>query len=365
MSLTSVTLSGENILHNISSLKRLAGNRKICAVVKANAYGHGLKEIISLTENVVDYFQLDDIDELRLLRSYTKVPVLLLGYIMENEMEEALKLGCIPVVFEVRQLMMINNIGVKQNKKIVVHIEVDALLGRLGIPANEVRHLLNKHSQYPFIHCEYVYAHFSDLEDSNNLSHALKQHRTFLNEIGNWPYHIAATSGLLTDSKNNWGGEIIRLGIGMYGLWPSTALQINSEKLLQLKPVLSWKTKIAQVKTLPAGFPVGYGQTYITEKETKVAIIPQRYSDGYDRGFSNNCEVLIRGSRCPVIGRIAMNMFTVDVTGVPGVTHGDEVVLLGKQGTDEITAEELAERIGTINYEIIARISPLLLRKVC
>ena len=131
-----------------------------------------------------------------------------------------------------------------------------------------------------------------------------------------------------------------------------------------LKSVLAWKTKIAQIKTLPAGYTVGYGLTYRTKKETKIALIPQGYADGLDRGLSNKGEVLIHGKRCKILGRVSMNMFTADVSHLPKVKIEDEVVILGHQGEEEITAEELAKKLGTINYEITARISALLPRVV-
>ena len=157
--------------------------------------------------------------------------------------------------------------------------------------------------------------------------------------------------------------DLVRPGIGLYGMWPSDDLKerLGKEGLV-LKPVLRWVTHIAQVKTLPAGHPVGYGLTFVTSKPTKIAVIPQGYSDGYDRGLSNKGEVLIGGTRCPVLGRVAMNMFVADVSHLESVNREDEVVLLGAQRGERITAEEIAGRLDTINYEITTRISPLLPR---
>jgi alanine racemase len=148
-------------------------------------------------------------------------------------------------------------------------------------------------------------------------------------------------------------------------MWPSNDLKerMESEKFF-LKPVMRWVTHIAQVKTVPENYTIGYGLTHVTERITKIAVIPQGYSDGYDRGFSNNGEVLVGGRRCAILGRVAMNMFVVDVSHLGGVKVEDKVVLLGKQGEEEITAEELADRIGTINYEITTRVCPLLERVV-
>ena len=145
-------------------------------------------------------------------------------------------------------------------------------------------------------------------------------------------------------------------------MWPGEHIKDSYMGKLNLKPVMTWKTKIAQIKTLPAGYAVGYGLTYMTEKETKIAVIPVGYADGYDRGLSNIGEVLIGGTRCKILGRVAMNMFVVNVNHLKSVMIEDEVVILGKQGQEEITAEEIAEKINTINYEITTRISTLLPR---
>ena len=146
-------------------------------------------------------------------------------------------------------------------------------------------------------------------------------------------------------------------------MYPSAALSRRHETL-QLKPVMRWVSHLAQVKTLPPGHPVGYGLTYVTWRETRIGIVPQGYSDGFDRGLSNCGDVLVRGKRCPVIGRVAMNMFAVDLTRVPDAVAEDEVVLLGSSGEEQITAEEMATKLGTINYEVVTRISPLLPRTV-
>src|SRR5262249_962720 len=150
--------------------------------------------------------------------------------------------------------------------------------------------------------------------------------------------------------------------IGAYGLWPSEHLEFFHGKEMTLKPVLSWKTHVAQVKTLPAGRTVGYGLSYMTKKETKIALIPQGYADGLVRSLSNKGEILIGGTRCKLIGRVSMNMCVADVSHLPKVKEGDEVVIIGTQGKNKISAEEIAEWSGTINYEAVTRISPLLPR---
>ncbi|MEI8174768.1 MAG: alanine racemase C-terminal domain-containing protein, partial [bacterium] len=158
--------------------------------------------------------------------------------------------------------------------------------------------------------------------------------------------------------------SLVRLGIGVYGMWPSPDIKKIYENKIKIKPILSWKTKIAQIKILPTGSTIGYGLTYTTKEKTKIAIIPQGYADGFYRDFSNNGEVLIGGTRCKVLGRVSMNMFAVNVNHLLKVKIEDDVVILGRQNKNEILAEELALKFGTINYEITTRINSLLPRIV-
>ena len=176
---------------------------------------------------------------------------------------------------------------------------------------------------------------------------------------------MSATSGLLVYEKGVGIHPLVRLGIGTYGLWPSELLKkVYGKSKFKLKPVLAWKTKIAQIKILPKGNTIGYGLTYKTKKETKIAVIPQGYADGFDRGFSNNGYVLIGGTRCKILGRVMMNMVVADISHLKKTKQEDEVVILGCQGNEEITAEEMAKRIDTVNYEITTCISALLPRVI-
>ena len=369
-SLSSIELSRENLLHNISVVRNLLGpDKKLIAVVKANAYGHGMREVASIIESHVDYFQVDDFQELVELRKQTQKPILVFGYMANDEVLVSVRdynatLG----IFEndPKRFEQINEVGRSLGKKINVHIEVDALLGRLGVLAKDAKECVEQIRRYEHISIEALYGHFSDIEDSGDLSHAHAQCEALrkASEEAGVPYYISATSGILADPKNNWGGSMVRLGIGLYGLWPSERMREVGGSNITLKPVLTWKTKIAQIKILPKDYPIGYGRTVITHKETKIAVIPQGYSDGYDRGLSNKGEVLVRGVRCKMLGRVAMNMFVVDVSHMPEVFREDEVVIVGVQGNEEISAEELAEKAGTINYEIVARVSALLPRNV-
>ena len=218
-----------------------------------------------------------------------------------------------------------------------------------------------------------MYSHFANIEDTTDFTHAQKQIDMYQEalklsrEAGftNLETHISATSGLMVYEKDTGANTIVRIGIGGYGMWPSEPLKRNFQKKgFELKPVLSWKTHVAQVKTLQKGMTVGYGLTHVTQKETLIALIPQGYADGFPRTLSNTGMVLIGGRRCAVLGRVSMNMFVVDATNVPEAKEGDEVVIIGEQGDKSISAQEVADRSGTINYEATTRISPLLPRIV-
>ena len=221
---------------------------------------------------------------------------------------------------------------------------------------------------------EGVSTHFANIEDTLNHDYAEKQLDIFqdaLNRVRDQDedppiIHTACTAAVILFPRTHF--NMLRAGIGIYGLWPSreTYLSTIMGKLYvpDLKPVLSWKTRIAQLKTIPEGSYVGYGCAFKTCRETRLAVLPVGYSDGYDRKMGNTSYVLINGKRAPVIGRVCMNLMMIDVTDIPDVKLEDEVILLGKNGDAVISAESMAEWTGTINYEVVTRISPLLERKI-
>lgn len=339
-------------------------------MVKGNAYGHGLPEVVSILDESADYFQIDDLDELRELRKISAKPVLLLGYVAKAAIEEALALGCELAIYDVERLPVLQK-AADSGKPVRIHLKIDALLGRQGLLPTELDDFLAELRHYPGIELVAAYAHFANIEDTTDLGHALAQAQLFefchrkIADAG-WPNlgrHLSATSGLMTIEGSGVPNDIVRLGVGLYGLYPSAALA-RTHADLGLRPAMRWVSHLAQVKILPVGHPVGYGLTFIAPREIRIGIVPQGYADGFDRGLSNVGEVLVRGRRCSVLGRVAMNMFAADLSALPDAQAEDEVVLLGRQGGQEITAEEIAFRIGTINYEVTTRTSPLLPRSV-
>ncbi|MBI3888573.1 alanine racemase [Candidatus Nomurabacteria bacterium] len=373
-SLSRIELSRASLIHNIKQFKSLANKgTKFAVAIKGNAYGHGQNEIAKIIEPYIDYFQVDDVEELEQLRRVSRKKTLVLGYVQKSDLKKSVELGCTLSIFSLKQASTLSLMAKSANVIQEVQVPVDAYLGREGFLLSELPKLFREIKKHKNIKLTGIYAHFANIEDTIDFSHAQKQIAEFDKAIklaGEFKFkdlqtHISATSGLLIYEKNKKIHPLVRLGIGVYGMWPSKQLRsLYLNKIFNLKPAMSWKTKIAQVKVLPAGMTIGYGLTFKTKKETKIAVIPQGYADGFDRGFSNNGEVLIHKTRCKILGRVMMNMFVVDVSHLKNAKQEDEVVILGKQGKEQITAEELAERINTINYEITTRVSALLPRVV-
>ena len=370
--LSYIEISKKNILHNFSLIRSyIHRDAKIICVIKANAYGHGQNEVAQILEDHADYFQVDDAQELKLLREVSQKPALVLGYVAKSEIKDVLEMDGILAVYDLEQVREISKIAKTLNKTAVVHVKIDARLGRQGVLVSDAQNFAKELKKLGNVKIDGIYSHFANIEDTTDFSHAQKQIDSYKQALDIFraegfaevKSHISSTAGTLVYEKNQMPSSLVRLGIGLYGMWPSVELRKKNEKDdFKFEPVMRWVTHIAQVKTLPANYSIGYGLTYVTSKETKVAVIPQGYSDGFDRGLSSIGEVLIGGQRCPVLGRIAMNMFVADVSQLDNVSVEDEVVLLGKQGEGEITAEEIAEKIGTINYEITTRTLSLLPR---
>ncbi|MFA6076685.1 MAG: alanine racemase [Candidatus Paceibacterota bacterium] len=395
--LSYIEISKKNLIHNIKQFRNLIkAGTKISVAIKGNAYGHGQNIVAKILEPHVDYFQVNNVEELESLRKISQKKAFVLGYVQNSDLPRAIRSNCILTVFSLGQLKEINKISKKLKKIQEVCVPVDAYLGREGFLFSDLGEIFEEIKKSGYVKFTSIYAHFANIEDVSNFTHAQKQIKEYekalelakmfgfenpprpvstqgeLGEAGpprlgeaGLQTHISATSGILVYEKDSGINSIVRLGIGAYGMWPSEHLKkVYENEKFNLKPVLSWKTKIAQVKILEKGNTVGYGLTYKTNQKTKIAIIPQGYADGLDRGLSNKGEVLIGGARCKIIGRVSMNMFAVNVNHLSVVKVGDEVVIIGIQNKEKITAEQVAKKLDTINYEITTRISSLLPRVI-
>lgn len=366
-----VEIDRSTLEDNIHQFRSLIGDaRKMTVVVKSNAYGHGLLEVSHLaSEFGADWLGVNSLEEASAIRkSGLDLPIILLGYIPVVELEEAVKNDLRLTVYNRETIEELGKITSALKTIAYLHIKTETGVHRQGIRGEDLLPFIEKIRAYPYLKIEGLSMHFANIEDTTDHSYAQKQLETFIeyvdflgqNDIHIPIKHVACSAATILFPKTFF--DMVRVGIGIYGLWPSkeTYLSCIQDKRepVNIKPVLTWKTRVIQIKEVAEGAFIGYGCTYKTTRPTKLAVLPVGYYDGYDRLLSNASYVLISGKRAPVRGRVAMNFITADVTDIPDVRLEDEVVLLGRQGQEQISAEYLASLCGTINYEIVARINP-------
>ena len=365
------------LVHNIREFRRLIGpRRKFLAVVKANAYGHGILEVagIAVSEGV-DWLGVNSVDEgAALRRAGIDAPILVLGYTPFSSLEEAVTLGLRLTVYNRETVERLTALASRLRKIARVHVKLETGTWRQGVAAKDLAAFVRDVRRRPGLVFEGLSSHFANIEDTTKHDYPRRQLEIYrsacrrLEEGGpRIPLkHMSCTASTILFPEP--GFNLARVGIGLYGLWPSKetylSCLLDKKEPLSLEPVLSWKARIAQIKSVPAGSDIGYGCTYRTTRPTILAVVPVGYFDGYDRGLSNAAHVLVKGRRAPVRGRVAMDFFMADVTDVPGARLEDEVTLLGADGRERISAEDLASLAGTISYEILARINPLVPRVV-
>jgi len=346
------------IRHNLEIVSHIVkSDTKILGVVKADAYGHGMREVSKAIVDYVDYFGVASLDEAAILRSIgIKKPILVVGAILPEEIEGVLKFNVIQTVSDLDIPGKLSKLAVSKNKKIKVHVKVDTGMGRLGFWHEEAVGFIKKIAKLKNIVIDGIFTHFPNAEADRIFTYdQIRNFKRLIEELwDNDIYipvkHTANSMGLIDfkDSHMN----MVRPGLMMYGIYPKESLMRN----ILLKPALTLKTKITNLKPAPKGRSISYGMTYVTKKPTKIATIPIGYGDGYSRHFSNKAEVLINNSRCPIAGRVCMDMCMVDVGHLEKVKVGDEVILIGSQGNNIIRAEELAGLINTIPYEVLCNI---------
>lgn len=346
---------------------------RFCAVVKSNAYGHGVREIAPLLPSA-DWLAVNSLDEGLELRALGEErPVLLLGHVLLDRLREAVEADLRLTVYNRETLDGLGRV-LRPGETCRIHVKVETGTGRQGIMPDEVTEFLSGAGAIPGIEIEGLSTHFANIEDTLNHDYAEMQLSVFnrvldgLRADGRMPgvIHTACTAATILFPETHF--NMLRTGIGIYGLWPSRATFLSAQSagraVPDLRPVLSWKTRIVQIKELPQGSYIGYGCTYRTSRSTVLGVLPVGYADGYDRKCGNSAHVLVRGSRAPVLGRVCMNLIMIDLTDIPDASLEDEVVLLGSDGGETISAETMAEWVGTINYEVVTRISPFLPRVV-
>ncbi len=352
---TRAEISLDNLCQNFKEIRRKVGNKKILAAVKANAYGHGMIEVSkSLEESGVDYFGVAILEEgIALRKAGIKKPILIFGAGRPEEAPEILKYDLTQTLTTFDMAERLSKYALILKKNAVVHIKVDTGMGRLGFLPEDIPEFVEKVSRLPGLYIEGIYSHFPSTLNKQP-EYTKRQLKTFLallenlREKGyNFPIkHIANSMAIIEFTESYL--DMVRAGFILYGLKKITELNFS--------PVLSLKTQISFIKELPAGSFVSYGLTYNTKNKNRIAVLPIGYGDGLPRALSNRGEVLIRGKRFPMVGAICMDMTMVNV-GNEEIKEGEEVVIIGCQGEDEIKVKEIAEKLNTFENEIVTRIS--------
>lgn len=365
---TWVEIKKQAILYNLRQFRKLIGPKvKLMAVVKSEAYGHGMIKVARIVQKGADWLAIVNLQEaLGLRKAGIKAPVLVLSYWQPDLANLAIKKNIDLVVYSLAQAKLLSRLAKKLKKKAFVHIKVDTGTSRMGISVDKALEFFRKIKKLPGVEIRGVFTHYASSEEYNQTytNWQTERFKKLLNQLekeGSQPLLVHAACSASTIVNPGTHFDMARIGISMYGLWPSeeTERLAKAQKIpFKLKPVLSWYARIVQIKTLPKNTCVGYGCTYKTKKKTKIAIVPVGYYEGYDRHLSKKGEVLIHGRRCKLLGQVCMNLTIVDVTRISNVRVGDRVVLIGKDRKEKITAKELAKKIGTINYEIVSRINP-------
>lgn len=368
---TWVEISKNAITQNIIALQKNVGHAvSLMAVVKSNAYGHGLELVAKTAVSAgAKWLGVDSIDEaIRAKKVCPSVPLLILGYTRHDRLKDVVLGGFRQTVYDVETVAAIG----KLRKQARVHIKLETGTSRQGVDEKTLKDVIRTAKKYPSIVIEGLSTHYANIEDTKDHTYANEQLQTFIRlagiaekELGR-PIpvkHTACSAATILFPDTHF--SVSRVGIAMYGLWPSNETRVSAEERhipLVLKPVLTWKTIVAQVKKVKKGTPISYGLTVRVQRDSMIAILPVGYWDGFDRGLSSLAEVLIRGKRAPILGRVCMNMCVVDVTDIPKVKREDEVVIIGSQGKETIAAEELSNKIHTISYEVVTRINPMIQR---
>ncbi len=346
--------------HNFFQARsRVSPGCQVLGVVKSDAYGHGMIPVARELQKCGAVFlavsKFWEAAELR--RNDINLPVLVLLGIDPPDMDEAIRLGVRPAIFRFDQALSLSDAARRLDMPARVHIKVDTGMGRLGIPSEDLCSFAEQVRELPGIVLEGLLSHFAEA-DERDKSYSDFQTGRFTRALDaasrrgiSFPYcHISNSAGTIDLPQAHF--HLVRPGIMLYGSPPSG----EPSDAVDLKPVMAFKSRIIQLKDVPAGRPIGYGRTFVTQHESRIATIPVGYDDGYFRLLSNRGRVLVRGKRAPVVGRVSMNLITVDATHIPEAREDDEVVLLGAQGEERISAEEIAGLCGTISYEVYCSI---------
>jgi alanine racemase len=339
--------------HNAAIVRERIGSAEMLAVVKANGYGHGMVGVAETLADMVQLFGVANLEEALTLRNSLAHPIIILGPAIPEERAAIVERGFIPSVSTLEEAQDFD--GLAEGGKVAINLKFDTGMGRMGVVEADAVAVFKKVAALPNTKIHSISTHLPvSNEDIGYTSDQLLRFGRIVEQLraevpGDYKAHVLQSAGVLAFGESTF--EIVRAGIILHGISPLPEFQ----KIL--KPVLTWKTRIALIRDVPKGSSISYGRTFITPSNMKVATLSAGYADGYPRHLSNrDASVLVRGQRCPLLGRVTMDLMVIDVSHLEEATVGDEVVLLGRQGAEEISATELADRAGTISWDVVTRI---------
>lgn len=342
---------------------RVGTDVKIMTVVKADAYGHGLKQIAALLmQSGTDVFGVANLAEAQAIRAVGRGwPVLMLGACLPDEVERAVRDDVMPTLSSLAEAKMFSAAAIRLKRTVNAHIKVDTGMGRLGATPEQASELIEAIERLPGLRLVGLYTHYAAVEDDAVFSRGQRQRfnrllAPLLKAGRSIEYLHANNSGALLLEKTTIFNTV-RPGLAVYGVVPPAKRRVASVLKRHLRPALAWKCRVSLVKEVPAGTPLSYGRTFIAARSMRVVTLTAGYGDGYLRSGSGRAQVLIGGRLCPVVGRITMDQMLVDVSALKRVRAGDEAVLIGRQGRKAITAAQVAEWVGTIPWEVLTAIT--------
>ena len=360
---------------NVRAFQGRLGGARLAAVVKSEAYGHGVALVAPAALRAgASWLAVWGANEGIPLRALVgpDVPILCLGHTPPQDFADAVAADLRLTLYDPSAIPVLARAARARGRTARVHLKLETGTHRQGLEAGEAVDLARAVAAEPEVLLEGISTHYADIEDTTDHGYAESQMARFTEGVdrvaaaGPRPTvrHTACSAAAILFPRTHF--DMARVGIGLYGLWPSRETLVSARERglsgFALSPVMTWKALVAQVKDVPAGGYVGYGRTWRAQRRTRIAVIPVGYFEGYSRALSSRAHVLVRGQRAPVLGRVCMNMFMVDVTDVPDAVAGDVAVLLGRDGEESVSAEALAGWAGTIHYEITTRVNPLLPR---
>jgi alanine racemase len=339
--------------HNVARVRERMGSAKLLAVVKANAYGHGMVGVAEALANDAQLFGVANLEEAITLRAALPHPIIVLGPAIPDERSSMVEHDFIPTISSLEEAEDFNRLV--RARVVAINFKIDTGMGRMGVPENDALTLFKKVSALPNIKIHSISTHLPvSNEDAEYTREELARFKNSVEQLraevpGDYKAHVLQSAGLLAFADPTF--DIVRAGIMLYGISPLSEFQQI------LRPVMTWKTRIGLVRDMPAGSSISYGRTFITPRPMRIATLTAGYADGYPRHLSNrDAAVLVRGRRCALLGRVTMDLIMIDVSDIEDARVGDEVVLMGRQGDAEISCTELADRARTITWEITTRI---------